>query len=395
MSKYSSYYLPPRKPVGDDRGSIQRSEPRDIPQRDERSRRDYGDYREHRDYERDYPREPHREPYREQRRDPRPRERSDMRDYPRKQRPQTERLERRRVQAVRVPAQKSSSKGLLIFVLAMLAISIVSLNVVIFYIGGLLGRIDSGSAERLSVPEKLSSLTYKLTDSGSPGQPLADDEIEPLRQQLKSGCFAQDKLYRSDEVINILLLSCTRDSEQPQPEFVQSEDIFLLSINSAAEQLVLTEIAPDSCLVIPGRKELERLDAVQLCGGPLLSVFTLESYFGIDIDRYAVLEYSTLHELLNTDSLLKLINILGDDAERVTTDLNKSQLTTMMISSIELSKYSVIRQSLPVDRSWRRVALPSGYSAALVDYDRNRAALIEYIYGVNAASGAPAPVANP
>ena len=97
------------------------------------------------------------------------------------------------------------------------------------------------------------------------------------------------ELKSSSDVQNILLFGTDNHSDD---ENGRSDSIILLSIDKQHHILKQTSFLRDLYITIPGYGE-DRLNAAYSYGGAKLAVETIEYNFGIKIDNYAIIDFSS------------------------------------------------------------------------------------------------------
>lgn len=114
-------------------------------------------------------------------------------------------------------------------------------------------------------------------------------------------------LLNDDEVLNILLMGADTRANQ---ENGNSDTMILMSIDTRNKKLKLTSFMRDTYVAIPGYED-NKLNAAFSIGGVGLTVRTIQANFGIEIDRYAVVDFS---------SFKNIIEVLGGIDVNMTSD---------------------------------------------------------------------------
>lgn len=97
-----------------------------------------------------------------------------------------------------------------------------------------------------------------------------------------------------DEVLNILLIGAdTLDGNH-----ARSDTMILMSINTVKKRIVFTSFMRDSYIELPGRG-YNRLNAAHAKGGPQYLIETIEYNFGIDIDNYAKVDFTSFRQAID------------------------------------------------------------------------------------------------
>jgi LCP family protein required for cell wall assembly len=119
---------------------------------------------------------------------------------------------------------------------------------------------------------------------------------------------SSSNLLSDPDVLNVMLYG--KDASGGNYGNGLSDTAILLSIDAKHQKLKLTSFLRDTYVSIPGYG-LSKLNHAFSYGGPLLSIKTIESNFGIQIDRYAI---------VNFESFIKIIDILGGIDIEMTAD---------------------------------------------------------------------------
>jgi polyisoprenyl-teichoic acid--peptidoglycan teichoic acid transferase len=118
---------------------------------------------------------------------------------------------------------------------------------------------------------------------------------------------------KTNHRINVLLLGLD-DGDPDNPGSPQRSDTMIVaSINPEDKTVNLLSIPRDSKTSIPGRQGYDKITEAFFYGGPNLSVRTVETYWGIPIDYYVV---------LNWNAFIKTVDILGGVDIDVEHDMN-------------------------------------------------------------------------
>lgn len=97
-----------------------------------------------------------------------------------------------------------------------------------------------------------------------------------------------------DEVLNILLIG----ADTVDGNHARSDTMILMSINPIKKRIVFTSFMRDSYIELPGRG-YNRLNAAHAKGGPQYLIETLEANFGINIDNYAKVDFTSFQQAVN------------------------------------------------------------------------------------------------
>ncbi len=161
-------------------------------------------------------------------------------------------------------------------------------------------------------------------------------------------------LYRDDAIINVLLLGA---DDYQQNDTGRSDSMMLVSVDTRHKKLKITSFMRDMYVPIPGIGSTKLCHAYSLGGGDAKGarkvVSTLESNFGVDIDRYAIIHISAFPKIIdrlggveialtdekNSDGISEagLINAYSGDSRQVHTGVNN-------LSGLQALYYSRIRE---------------------------------------------------
>ena len=102
-------------------------------------------------------------------------------------------------------------------------------------------------------------------------------------------------LLSSDNVSNILLFG--QDSPATEEDHGRSDTTILLSIDNVNKKLKLTSFQRDTYVSIPGHGD-NKINSAFTFGGERLSIDTIEANFGIKVDKYATVDFSSFREVI-------------------------------------------------------------------------------------------------
>lgn len=125
------------------------------------------------------------------------------------------------------------------------------------------------------------------------------DESIPSQtvQETSRGTKAYEgELLNDSEVLNILLIGAdTRYNSNTG----NSDTIILLSIDTKNKKLKLLSFMRDTYVAIPGFED-NKLAASYSLGGHELTVRTIQANYGIRVDRYAVVDFNSFRNIIDT-----------------------------------------------------------------------------------------------
>lgn len=150
-------------------------------------------------------------------------------------------------------------------------------------------------------------------------------------------------LYHDDAVMNILLLGV---DDYQDDDVGRSDSQMLLTIDTRHQKLKLTSFMRDMYVQIPGYSP-NRINVAYSLGGPPLTVQTLESNFGVDIDRFVIIDYDHFEDIINTlgGVELEITQAEADLINRHSGESSSKRLTggTRVLTGKQARYYSRIR----------------------------------------------------
>lgn len=111
------------------------------------------------------------------------------------------------------------------------------------------------------------------------------------------------ELLNDPMILNIMLFG--EDSKKAGEEHGRSDTMIMLSIDNRHKKLKLTSFMRDLYVTIPGNNSQgepygeNKINAAYTLGGPQLTIKTIESNFGINIDRYAVVDFKSFKNIID------------------------------------------------------------------------------------------------
>ncbi len=100
----------------------------------------------------------------------------------------------------------------------------------------------------------------------------------------------------SEDWLNILLLGT---DARGNTKYLRTDTMIVLSINARTNKIKLTSIMRDIWVQIPGYGG-QKLNAACVYGGPELTIRTINEYFGLNIQKYALVNMQCLVEIVDT-----------------------------------------------------------------------------------------------
>lgn len=231
------------------------------------------------------------------------------------------------------------SKKLLIRNIAVLVLSIVMLVVGAgcVYVDRVLGKINYAAPDD--------------TESAAQTGPLFGEGAESGTTNAKAGMLGG--LYHDDAVTNILLLGV---DDYQKNDIGRSDSMMLVSVDTRHNKLKLTSFMRDLYVAIPGHKSnklnVAYADGGGDVGGGKLAVTTIEANFGVDIDRFVIVNNKAFNQIIDRLGGVKITLTDETDAygrteadliNRYSSDKNKVHTGVNTLSGAQAHYYSRIR----------------------------------------------------
>ena len=162
----------------------------------------------------------------------------------------------------------------------------------------ILDRIDFVDDSQVTVTEEdLDSMVIEEDGDTGEGEELSENEAEALNNMINGGLVSEEDLYSEDGVTNVLLLGT--DNRSFTLKGSRSDAIIIMSINDNTRQIVLTSIMRDVCVSIPGLSSVNKINAAHAYGGAPLAVRTVETNFGVDIDKHISVNFYAFMDVVD------------------------------------------------------------------------------------------------
>lgn len=138
----------------------------------------------------------------------------------------------------------------------------------------------------------LNSLNFKSIDDTPQSATAA---TTPGSDEFSSGTSGE--LLQDSKVLNIMLFG--EDNSKSQDGKGLSDSIIMMSIDNRHKKLKLTSFQRDTYVYIPGY-DYNKINAAYTFGGAKLTIQTIEANFGIKIDRYAMVDFNSFKNIIDT-----------------------------------------------------------------------------------------------
>ena len=163
------------------------------------------------------------------------------------------------------------------------------------------------------------ALVYASSIIGSITDDSADKDTKnyTVKDDRGNGVISDSKLLANKDVLNVMLFG--QDNKESKYDAGRSDTMILLSVDVTNKQIKLTSFLRDTYVYIPSGDDFEgwyKLNAAYSHGGAKLTVKTIESNFGIKIDRYAIVDFSGFKDIIDALGGLT-IPITGNEARYI------------------------------------------------------------------------------
>ena len=192
------------------------------------------------------------------------------------------------------PAKKKSTKGIYLGVRiasGVFAVVFAVIGVGLMFYSNVIGSIGFGGLADPGNTNKNGVVSF-----------TGEDGMEYTVVQSESPVIGESALLSSDSVLNIMLFGADRYGNQGL-----SDTMILLSIDNAHKKIKMTSFLRDTFVSIPGyyshklnlAYSLGSISEEENYNGAGLAIRTIESNYGIKIDRYATVNFATFMDIVN------------------------------------------------------------------------------------------------
>ncbi|HHZ06714.1 MAG TPA: hypothetical protein GX401_08040 [Clostridiales bacterium] len=146
----------------------------------------------------------------------------------------------------------------------------------------------------------VNSINFK--DIGNNGNVVSSQNVSTGSSDITTDTYTGE-LLNDHKVLNVMLFG--EDSVKDGETQGRSDTMLLLSIDNRQKKLKLTSYMRDMLVTIPGNNAagspygLDKLNASYTYGGPELAIKTVETNFGVKIDRYAVVDFESFKSIID------------------------------------------------------------------------------------------------
>ncbi|MBQ6387182.1 MAG: LCP family protein [Ruminococcus sp.] len=190
---------------------------------------------------------------------------------------------------------------------------------IIFLIGG------SGLMYYYAV---LNSMNFKdISNPGSGTKTQQSGATTPTSDNLTGNgtqlMVGQGQLLQDPKVLNVMLFG---EDNKGEDEHGRTDSMIMLSIDSRHKKIKITSFQRDSYVYIPGHGQ-NKLNAAYSIDGPKLTIETIETNFGVKVDRYAVVDYDSFIKIIDTLDGIDM-EVTEDEIEYINYQMYKNEETT-------------------------------------------------------------------
>lgn len=177
----------------------------------------------------------------------------------------------------------------------------------------------------------LNSLNYEPSDDDSTKSTVESTVPDELMGDKTQLSLTEGELLQNSKVLNVMLFG---EENMGGSKFGRSDTMIMMSIDNVHKKLKLTSFQRDTFVYIPGYGYY-KLNASYSFGGAKLAIKTIETNFGIKIDRYAVVDF---------DSFKKIIDTLGGIDMELTED-EITYINYQMYKNKQTDEWSLIKDA--------------------------------------------------
>ncbi len=142
----------------------------------------------------------------------------------------------------------------------------------------------------------LSSVNYQAIDTDMDTVKKNNNENSSANQNsVQTTNTYEGKLMNDKQILNILLIGADTRKGQDKGN---SDTMILLSVDTKNKKLKLLSFMRDTWVAIPGYED-NKLNASFTYGGAELTVKTVQANYGIQIDRYAIVDFKSFRKIID------------------------------------------------------------------------------------------------
>lgn len=142
----------------------------------------------------------------------------------------------------------------------------------------------------------LNSMNFKSIDND---EDTTLPTVEAFEGDATNLSLSDGDLLQDSKILNVMLFGEDNSKKTSSSGFGLSDTMIMMSIDNRHKKLKLTSFQRDTYLYIPGHG-YNKLNASYTLGGAKLSIQTIEANYGIKVDRYAVVDFESFKEIIDT-----------------------------------------------------------------------------------------------
>ena len=143
----------------------------------------------------------------------------------------------------------------------------------------------------------LNSMNFKSIDNDNEDPTM--ESISALEGDTTNLSLSDGELLQDSKILNVMLFGEDNSKKTSESGFGLSDTMIMMSIDNRHKKLKLTSFQRDTYLYIPGHG-YNKLNASYTLGGAKLAIQTIEANYGIKVDRYAVVDFESFKEIVDT-----------------------------------------------------------------------------------------------
>ena len=173
------------------------------------------------------------------------------------------------------------------------------------------GLVELSEQEATALLEALESTEHELPEGNSFRITVSPDDLS-----------VQEGL--DPDWQHILLMGT--DTGNKVLNYGRTDTMIIASINSKTKQVKLTSLVRDMLVDIPGLNSPNRINTANSFGGPLLAMKVVNEVMGLNITRYASINFSGFSTLIDTLGGVKIVLSAGEASELKMRHIDELQL---------------------------------------------------------------------
>lgn len=155
--------------------------------------------------------------------------------------------------------------------------------------------------------------------STKPNKPTEPKATIPTGAGISNLSLSEGELLEDSKVLNIMLFG---EDNAHGEEFGRSDSMIMVTIDNRHKKLKLTSFQRDTYVYVPDYG-YDKLTNAYALGGSKLTIKTIESNYGIKIDRYAVVDYASFVKIIDTLGGIEL-ELTQDEIDYINYQLYKN-----------------------------------------------------------------------